>query len=69
MKGGSCRGVSRGSGEPLDVECHDDRVEILREGRVVRTVTGVAADEIREAIEAGDDAAIDRLVSRAAGKR
>jgi len=69
MKGGSCRGVSRGSGEPLDVECHADRVDILRDGRIVRTLTGATADELRAAVEAGDDAAIDRLVARAAGKR
>ncbi len=53
--------------EPFDVQCTRDKVLIKFRGRIVRTITGNDADEIRSAVASGDDAAVQLLVARKTG--
>ena len=72
MSGGgrTCKPVDRRgklADEPFDVQCTRDKVLITFRGRIVRTLTGQDADEIRAAVAAGDDAAVQLLVARKTG--
>jgi hypothetical protein len=51
--------------EPFDVQVTRDKVLIKFRGRLVRTLTGKDADEIRAAIAAGGD--VQLLVARKTG--
>ncbi|CAN5856421.1 hypothetical protein BH11MYX3_BH11MYX3_34140 [soil metagenome] len=53
--------------EAFDVQCTRDKVLIKFRGRIVRTITGSDADEIRAAVASGDDAAVQLLVARKTG--
>ncbi len=53
--------------ELFDVQCGRDKVLIKFRGRIVRTITGHDADEIRAAVTAGDEAALQLLVARKTG--
>ena len=56
-----------GMAERFDVQVARDKVLVRFRGRLVRTLTGDAADEIRAAVAAGDDAAVQLLVARKTG--
>jgi hypothetical protein len=64
MRGGSCRKSGRPPREAFDLRVTPDEVRIEIHGRLVRTLTGTAAAELRRALEAHDEAAVDRLVAR-----
>jgi hypothetical protein len=51
----------------FDVSIARDKVLIKFRGRVVRTITGPDADLIKDAVAAGDDAALQLLVARKTG--
>jgi len=51
--------------EPFDVQVTRDKVLVRFRGRLVRTLVGADADEIRAAI--GDPAAVQLLVARKTG--
>ena len=53
--------------EPFDVQITRDKVLVRFRGRLVRTLTGADADEIRAAEAAGDLAAVQLLVARKTG--
>jgi hypothetical protein len=53
--------------EPFDVQVTRDKVLIKFRGRIVRTITGSDADEIRAAVAAADEAALQLLVARKTG--
>jgi hypothetical protein len=53
--------------EPFDVQVTRDKVLIRFRGRLVRTLVGSDADEIRDAVAAGDPAAVQLLVARKTG--
>ena len=53
--------------EPFDVQVTRDKVLIKFRGRIVRTITGSDADEIRAAVAAADEAAVQLLVARKTG--
>lgn len=53
--------------EPFDVQLARDKVLVRFRGRLVRTLTGRDADEIRAAVEAGDPAQVQLLVARKTG--
>ena len=53
--------------EPFDVQVTRDKVLVRFRGRLVRTLTGADADEIRAAVHAGDGAAVQLLVARKTG--
>ena len=53
--------------EAFDVQCTRDKVLIKFCGRIVRTITGNDAHEIRTAVAAGDDDAVQLLVARKTG--
>jgi len=53
--------------ERFDVQVARDKVMVRFRGRLVRTITGADADQIRDAVAAGDDAAIQLLVARKTG--
>ena len=68
--GRTCRKVDRRgklAAEPFDVELARDKVLIRFRGRLVRTLTGDDAEQIRAAVERGDDAAVQLLVARKTG--
>ena len=52
---------------PFDVKVTRDKVLVRFRGRLVRTLTGADADEIRAAVAAGDDATVQLLVARKTG--
>jgi hypothetical protein len=80
-RGGDPAGIARGAGrspvvidqrgklaeEPFDVQVTRDKVLVRFRGRLVRTLTGADADEIRAATAAGDAAAVQLLVARKTG--
>lgn len=43
------------------------QVQILRRGRLIRTLSGAAAAELQHALARGDDAAVQRIVDRRLG--
>jgi hypothetical protein len=51
--------------QPFDVQVTRDKILVSFRGRLVRTLTGADADEIRAAIAAGDD--VQLLVARKTG--
>lgn len=53
--------------EPFDVQATRDSVLVRFRGRLVRTLVGKDADEIRAAIASGDVAALQLLVARKTG--
>jgi len=53
--------------EPFTVKLTRDKVLIEFRGRLVRTLTGADADQIRAARKAGDEAAVQLLVARKTG--
>jgi hypothetical protein len=53
------------SAQPFDVQVTRDKVLVKFRGRLVRTLTGADADEIRTAVAAGDD--VQLLVARKTG--
>jgi hypothetical protein len=53
--------------ERFDVQVARDKVLVRFRGRLVRTIAGAAADQIRDAVAAGDDAAVQLLVARKTG--
>jgi len=53
--------------EPFDVQVTRDKVLVKFRGRLVRTLTGADADEIRAAVAEGDPAAVQLLVARKTG--
>jgi hypothetical protein len=53
--------------EPFDVQCTRDKVLVRFRGRLVRTLVGADADEIRAADAAGDTAQVQLLVARKTG--
>ncbi|MGN6108673.1 MAG: hypothetical protein ACTHU0_26440 [Kofleriaceae bacterium] len=53
--------------EPFDVQLARDKVLVRFRGRLVRTLIGRDADEIRAAVEAGDRAQVQLLVARKTG--
>jgi hypothetical protein len=53
--------------EPFDVQVTRDKVLVRFRGRLVRTLTGADADEIRAAAAAGDTAQVQLLVARRTG--
>lgn len=68
--GRTCRPIDRRGkleAEPFTVKCARDKVLIEFRGRLVRTLVGAHADEIRRLVEAGDDAAVQLLVARRTG--
>jgi hypothetical protein len=68
--GRTCRPVDRRGkleAEPFTVKLARDKVLIEFRGRLVRTLVGRDGDEVRRAVEAGDDAAVQLLVARKTG--
>jgi hypothetical protein len=53
--------------EPFDVQISRDKVLVRFRGRLVRTLTGTDAADIRVAASAGDAAAVQLLVARKTG--
>ncbi|MDQ3341245.1 MAG: hypothetical protein M4D80_39325 [Myxococcota bacterium] len=68
--GRTCRPVDRRGkleDEPFTVKATRDKVLVEFRGRLVRTLVGRDADEVRRAIDAGDEAALQLLVARKTG--
>jgi hypothetical protein len=68
--GRTCRPVDRRGKleeEPFTVKATRDKVLVEFRGRLVRTLVGRDADEVRRAIDAGDEAALQLLVARKTG--
>lgn len=75
--GRTCRPTDRRGkleAEPFTVKvAHGDRagpgVKVLIEfrGRLVKVLTGAAADELRRAVESGDDATVQMVAARKTG--
>jgi hypothetical protein len=68
--GRTCRPTDRRGkleAEPFTVKLSRDKVFVEFRGRVVRTLVGRDADELRRAVESGDDAAIQLLAARKTG--
>jgi hypothetical protein len=53
--------------EPFDVQVARDKVFVRFRGRLVRTLTGTDAEEIKAAVAEGDQAAVQLLVARKTG--
>jgi hypothetical protein len=53
--------------EPFDVQVTRDKVFVRFRGRLVRTLTGADADELRAATAAGDPAQVQLLIARKTG--
>ncbi|MFT3692922.1 MAG: hypothetical protein QM831_07260 [Kofleriaceae bacterium] len=53
--------------EPFTVKLARDKVLIEFRGRLVKVLTGAAADELRRAVESGDDAAVQMVAARKTG--
>jgi hypothetical protein len=68
--GRTCRPVDRRGKleeEPFTVKATRDKVLVEFRGRLVRTLVGRDADEVRRAIDAGDETALQLLVARKTG--
>ena len=68
--GRTCRKIDRRgklSEQPFDVEATRDKVLIRFRGRLVRTLVGDDADEIRVALATGDEDAVQLVVARRTG--
>jgi hypothetical protein len=69
-RGGSCRKVDRRGKleeEPFTVKVTRDKVLVEFRGRLVRTLVGRDADEVKRAALAGDEVALQLLVARKTG--
>lgn len=55
------------SEEPFDVQVTRDKVLIRFRNRLVRTLTGTDADEIRAVVTTGDPASVQLLAARKTG--
>jgi hypothetical protein len=53
--------------EPFDLQLTRDKVFVRFRGRLVRTLTGADAEDVRIAAAAGDAAAVQLLVARKTG--
>ena len=53
--------------EPFTVKATRDTIMVEFRGRLVRTLVGRDADEVKRALDAGDDAAVQLLVARKTG--
>lgn len=53
--------------EPFDVQVTRDKVLVKFRGRLVRTLIGIDADEIRDTVATGDSVAVQLLVARKTG--
>jgi hypothetical protein len=53
--------------QPFEVQATRDKVLVRFRGRLVRTLVGSDAEEVRTAIAAGDEAAVQLLVARKTG--
>jgi len=53
--------------EPFTVKVARDKVLVEFRGRLVKVLTGGAADELRRAVESGDEAAVQMLAARRTG--
>jgi hypothetical protein len=53
--------------EPFGVKVTRDKVLIEFRGRLVRTLVGRDADEVRRAVDVGDEVALQLLVARKTG--
>ena len=53
--------------EPFELQITRDKVFVRFRGRLVRTLTGVDAEDVRIAAAAGDAAAVQLLVARKTG--
>ena len=70
QSGRTCRPIARAhelEPEPFTVKVARDNVLVEFRGRLVRVLTGKAADELRRAVSSGDDAAVQSLVARRTG--
>jgi hypothetical protein len=68
--GRSCRPVDKRGKleeEPFGVKVTREKVLIEFRGRLVRTLVGRDADEVRRAMDAGDEVALQLLVARKTG--
>lgn len=68
--GRSCRPVDKRGKleeEPFGVKVTRDKVLIEFRGRLVRTLVGRDADEVKRAVEVGDEVALQLLVARKTG--
>ena len=53
--------------EPFDLQVTRDKVLVRFRGRLVRTLVGADADEVRAAVAEGDSMAVQLLVARKTG--
>jgi len=70
QSGRTCRPTDRRGkleAEPFTVKLSRDKVFVEFRGRVVKTLVGRDADELRRAVESGDDAAVQLLAARKTG--
>ena len=70
QRGRTCRPVDRRGkleDEPFTVKVARDKVLVEFRGRLVKVLTGSAADELRRAVESGDEAAVQMLAARRTG--
>jgi hypothetical protein len=68
--GRRCRSSQRRAPRELEdfaVKLDGADVQIELRGRLVRTLVGGAADEVRRALASGDDEAVQRVVARRIG--
>ncbi len=55
------------SDEPFDLKVTRDKIIVRFRNRIVATLVGVAADEVRAALATGDAAAVQLVVARKTG--
>jgi len=70
QSGRTCRPTDRRGkleAEPFTVMLARDKVFVEFRGRVVKTLVGGDAEELRRAVESGDDAAVQLLAARKTG--
>lgn len=70
-RGGRCRPSREREtreAEPFEVKRDGEDVLVTRRGRLVRRLAGRAADEVRRALEAGEEEAVQWIVLRQIGR-
>jgi hypothetical protein len=70
QSGRTCRptdGRGKLEAEPFTVKLSRDKVFVEFRGRLVKTLVGRDADELRRAVESGDDAAVQLVAARKTG--
>jgi hypothetical protein len=68
--GGRCRpsrSRAQRDPEPFDVKLDGLQVRVMLRGRVIRTLAGDAADEVRRALAVDDGEGVQRIVARRLG--